>query len=298
MKFLFICIISCTVCIQTLGKEVRLNPAGPTRPLHFNKKVIDKAALRCFYEFKRSGTKKEDVSRTDTLVLYVGDSLSKFYDPARLRRDSLLNDKMKNMDPSSIKSINVLKGESARDLSKMPGSTYISSSGKGESYQILKDRRHKKITVVDYTSAIGDRFQYEETIDALPWIISDSTDTVLSYPCRKAALKFRGRDYVAWYSSDIPINEGPWKFMGLPGLIIKIQDSAQHFSFTLIGLEQLNPPVAMELDDTKYMKCTRAEFEKLKKKQDGGLQYNFNAGNITIATMPGHYEYVPMELEP
>lgn len=34
-----------------------------------------------------------------------------------------------------------------------------------------------------------------------------------------ATTQFRGLTYTAWFALDIPINEGPWKFHGLPGLI-------------------------------------------------------------------------------
>lgn len=31
--------------------------------------------------------------------------------------------------------------------------------------------------------------------------------------------------YTSWYAPEIALNKGPWKFNGLPGLILKVEDS-------------------------------------------------------------------------
>ena len=118
-----------------------------------------------------------------------------------------------------------------------------------------------------------------------------------SYSCQKATLNFRGRDYVACFTTDVPISDGPWKFTGLPGLILKIEDTGGLFIFRLIGLQQLSPSLPVQIDDSKSIKCSRPEFEKLKKKQGAGMQININAGNVTIAETPGEFDYIQMELK-
>ena len=52
--------------------------------------------------------------------------------------------------------------------------------------------------------------------------------------------QFRGRTYKAWYTMEIEIEEGPWKFHGLPGLIVEIADIWDHYHFTLIGMRREN----------------------------------------------------------
>lgn len=259
-------------------------------------KVIDSAFLRCYYLFSKTQPGDKKTFRSDTMVLDIGAKISKFYDPARLGRDSMLNARMKNMDPQTIKSVNVYRGDAAKNLSNMPGTT-SSNTSEGESYQVIKDKSTHKITVLDYVSAIGDRFKYEDETEVLPWQILNVTDTFLSYPCQKATLNFRGRGYVAWFTTDIPISDGPWKFAGLPGLILKIEDTRGIFSFKLIGLQQLSPMLPILIDDSKSIKCSRADFEKLKKKQGAGMQININAGNVIIAETPGESNYLQMELK-
>lgn len=51
-----------------------------------------------------------------------------------------------------------------------------------------------------------------------------------------AIAKFKGRTWIAWYTEDIPIDNGPWKLSGLPGLILKAHDSENDYGFTAVGL--------------------------------------------------------------
>ncbi|HWW41472.1 GLPGLI family protein, partial [Pedobacter sp.] len=183
-----------------------------------------------------------------------------------------------------------------KDLSSIPG-TVGSGSQDGESYQIVKDKQTNKQTILDYVSAIADRFKYTDEPGKLDWKISGEIDTVLSYTCQKASLHFRGRDYIAWFSTDIPVSDGPWKFNGLPGLILKIEDTEGLFRFKLVGLEQLPTPSLILLDDSRAIVCTREEFEKQRKKQGAGMQINLTAGVMIIAEMPGKVDLIPMEKE-
>lgn len=290
MKQLLIIACFCYLNIAAIGQ---ISVSGQNTKKN---KVIDSAFLRCYYLFRKPKPGDEKAFQSDTMVLDIGTRMSRFYDPSRLGRDSILNAKMKNMDPQTIKSVNVYRGDAAKDLSDMPGTT-SSNATEGESYQVIKDKSTHKITVLDYVNAIGDRFKYEDETGVLPWQISNVTDTVSSYSCQKATLNFRGRDYIAWFTTDIPVSDGPWKFAGLPGLILKVEDTEELFVFKLIGLQQLSPLQPIQIDDSKSIECSRADFEKLKKKQGAGMQININAGNVIIAETPRKFDYVQMELK-
>ncbi|PTT02364.1 hypothetical protein DBR11_04905 [Pedobacter sp. HMWF019] len=292
-QFLFITSL-CGLSLSVLGQQkVSVNGQNSTPS---EKEIIDKVSLRCAYQFSKRKPGADQPYRSDQMILEIGERFSKFYDPARQQRDSLLNDRMKNTDPSTIKSINVFRAESAKDLSSMPG-TVGSGSMEGESYQIIKDKQTNKQTILDYVSVIADRFKYTDEPGKLDWKISEQTDTVLSYTCQKATLHFRGRDYIAWFSTDIPVSDGPWKFNGLPGLILKIEDTEGLFTFKLVGLEQLHEASPILMDDSRAIVCTRQEFEKQKIKQGAGMQVNLTSGVMTIAEMPGKVDLIPMEKE-
>ncbi|WP_395064680.1 GLPGLI family protein [Flavobacterium sp.] len=57
------------------------------------------------------------------------------------------------------------------------------------------------------------------------WTITKNTKYVLSYICQEAVGSFRGREYKAYFLKDIPISNGPFKFDGLPGLILEVQST-------------------------------------------------------------------------
>ncbi|AZZ59039.1 GLPGLI family protein [Riemerella anatipestifer] len=76
-----------------------------------------------------------------------------------------------------------------------------------------------------------------ETNDKINWIIDkNETKTILNYKCKKAYAKIGDKNYVAWYTSDIPLNDGPYKFKGLPGLILMLHDENNYFIFEIIEL--------------------------------------------------------------
>lgn len=66
------------------------------------------------------------------------------------------------------------------------------------------------------------------------WQLINETKTINSINCRKAEVSFKGRDWIAWYATDIQFPYGPYKFTGLPGLIIKITDKKGDYDFELV----------------------------------------------------------------
>lgn len=74
--------------------------------------------------------------------------------------------------------------------------------------------------------------QYIEEPMNLDWTIAEETDTILGLWCTKASTEYGGRRYHAWFVPEIPINDGPYVFQGLPGLILKVTDDEGWYTFT------------------------------------------------------------------
>ncbi|KFF12383.1 hypothetical protein IW15_12570 [Chryseobacterium soli] len=72
------------------------------------------------------------------------------------------------------------------------------------------------------------------------WKIVSDKAKIGDIEVQKATLDFSGRKWIAWFAPDIPIQDGPYKFHGLPGLIIKIEDQTQSHSFTLKETKKLS----------------------------------------------------------
>ncbi|AWG24317.1 hypothetical protein FK004_03285 [Flavobacterium kingsejongi] len=97
------------------------------------------------------------------------------------------------------------------------------------------DLKAAKIISTESKSDIN--YRIEEAFPTMHWTISEEeTRLINQYRCNKALLTFRGRKYTAWFTTDIPMAFGPWKFHGLPGLILEIydEDNRYHWSATRI----------------------------------------------------------------
>ncbi|MBO6201345.1 MAG: GLPGLI family protein, partial [Chryseobacterium sp.] len=83
---------------------------------------------------------------------------------------------------------------------------------------------------------INIKFNYYsfKTNDKIDWKISTETKKVQDYTLQMATAKFGGRNWIAWFNKEIPFNEGPYKFRGLPGLIFEIKDDKQEFIYSLV----------------------------------------------------------------
>lgn len=102
----------------------------------------------------------------------------------------------------------------------------------------------------------------EEEIPAIEWVQVPEYKTIDGYECAKATCHFRGRDYVAWYSPEIPIRFGPYKFHGLPGLIFELSDSTEEVSFRLIKATRENHQVSDDEFNQKYPHISRKEYQE------------------------------------
>ncbi|MEJ2883272.1 GLPGLI family protein [Pedobacter sp. GR22-6] len=99
---------------------------------------------------------------------------------------------------------------------------------------VYKDTKTKKLLLGD---DIAVKFYLiSDTLSNFKWKISKEQKKILNYNCTKATTTFRGRNYEAWFTDDIAISNGPWKFCGLPGLIVAVNDLNSVFSYKLTGI--------------------------------------------------------------
>lgn len=72
----------------------------------------------------------------------------------------------------------------------------------------------------------------------LNWNLGKETKTILNFKCNSAKVKFRDKEYIAYYTTEIPINGGPWKFRGLPGLILELKSLDNKIDFKVLSIKK------------------------------------------------------------
>lgn len=106
--------------------------------------------------------------------------------------------------------------------------------------------------------------KYSEPIEERSWTIKDdSTKNVLGYECIMATANYHGRYWTVWFTPEIPIDAGPWKLLGLPGLILEAVDSTGLHHFTANGIQSVNMNIPPVYEPYPYEKTTRKNFLEL-----------------------------------
>lgn len=162
---------------------------------------------------KPDAENKTDI-KTENAYLDISPEKSVFYSENRIKRDSIMQ-----------KAFQSGGGRVSINRDQMEGlRTNIS-------YSIEKDKTNQKIYFKD---RIGrDIYSYEED-RPLNWKIEPETRKIGEYKVQKAETDFGGRKWTAWFTTDLPYQDGPYKFGGLPGLIVKVEDDKGDYSFDLM----------------------------------------------------------------
>lgn len=106
---------------------------------------------------------------------------------------------------------------------------------------------------------------YEEQVK-FDWELSNDTATINGLLCQKATLNYAGRKWTAWFATEIPLNEGPYKFKGLPGLIVKLSDERGTWLFNLLQIKPANRTIVVpNQSNTRSHTISKAEFYKEKR---------------------------------
>lgn len=130
-------------------------------------------------------------------------------------------------------------------------------------FNILKDNNlESDLVFYDYTA-----YKYFIQDDVkLDWKIqNDSVKTILNQKCKKAETNFRGRKYTAWFSTEILISDGPYKFKNLPGLILELYDNKNHYHFKAIAIQKMSD-YSVYMNKSDYTEVTKKQFNEFQNK--------------------------------
>lgn len=168
------------------------------------------------YNFQTDSTDLE-TKRSELMVLDIDKQGSKYYSEYVFQNDSIMDVQFKkNMATHSDEPI------------MMSGKQGIVG------YKILKSYPEFKINHM----VTLDMTLYNATQQVkIHWKILSDKDKIGFWNVQKAECDFAGRHWIAWFSTDIPIQDGPFKFHGLPGLIVKIEDRSGSHKMELKGIK-------------------------------------------------------------
>lgn len=157
-----------------------------------------------------------------------------------------------------------------------------------------------KLTQIVNLDAAG-VYQHEEPVLEMKWLISSEHKIILGYDCQLATVSFRGRDYKAWFTTDIPLSYGPWKFHGLPGLILEVADTKNDYHFTATGIEHAKDDRNIMMFDEEMRSTTRSrtlKMEAMLHKDHGAFASDYGFTFILGGGMEHDEQpYHPLELK-
>lgn len=99
------------------------------------------------------------------------------------------------------------------------------------------------------------------------WTISSDTATIRGFLSQKATCTLGGRDWEAWFTPEIAINEGPYKFSGLPGLILKAESVDGDYSFVFKSIQNVAPD-SYHFDNFEYKLVSKKKYKSKFKSLD------------------------------
>ena len=124
-------------------------------------------------------------------------------------------------------------------------------------------KNHNERLMLTHTNLGGNDYFIEEPLTELRWQIGRERKEISGFNCIQATTtNAHGRPVTAWFTPDIPVNEGPSSFWGLPGLILYVDVNNGSQVISAISIEQTNDLPAIQIPD-KGERVTRAEYEKL-----------------------------------
>lgn len=180
-------------------------------------------ANRFFYELTFKPKKELADTEKVMMILDVTKEKSIYRDYTMVAQDSILKVQVEQMQKSGV----------FKDMSKSLKMPKFSE----KIYKIYPDMN------IQYIERIASGFTpmniaYAEKPN-FNWKIQSGKEKIGEYNTQKATAEYGGRKWTAWFSTDIPLQDGPYKFHGLPGLIVKVEDEGKNYSWELKGNKKM-----------------------------------------------------------
>lgn len=255
---------------------------------------LEKVLFRVIYKSTLQAIKeKQPVAIIDTMALDISQNQSIYYDWLQSKRDSIVS---KIMSESTMFIVEPTPEFIQSILANADNYKITDEKTKGESAVIYKTRSSSKVVTTNRKEQTF--LKLSETV-APQWTMYDDEIQLLGYTAKKATTTFRGRNYTAYFTLDIPINDGPWKLFGLPGLILKAETDDEILKFEAIGLEQVEGAEIISPANRKYEDCQNfTDYYNLLEKLNRNINLGYyNKQTFVYIPHKNPYKYPQLELQ-
>ncbi len=209
----------------------------------------DQCRIEATYRLTYRSDSTNPATHAEPMRLQMGSKLSRFESLNAVREDSLMDAALaraeKKAGPDGVIHLN-LEGAGLEGLRTNFKEVIFKGPAAGQ------------LAVYDDIGTVT--YVYQEPAAALAWTITPATASVAGYACQRATAAFGGRNWEVWFTREVPVADGPYKFAGLPGLIVKVGDTRGHYRYELLKLRRLPAPLAMALPKPGARPIAKAEF--------------------------------------
>jgi len=127
-------------------------------------------------------------------------------------------------------------------------------------YFIKSDKQKEKVLQLEKGFGEEKFYIVQEDLPKINWALTTSQKKIGSYNCYLAEGEFAGRSYNAWFTTDLSGFFGPWKYHGLPGVILQISDDLSEVQFFATKITTVDVPVSQIENNKEYKVVSRQEY--------------------------------------
>lgn len=167
----------------------------------------------------------------------------------------------------------------------------------GGSDLLYKNTKEKRYT--NQNESFSKMFLIKDSIQSYEWELSNETKNIGEYTCYKATFtrevevfessisingdneeeeeerepKMETRTTTAWYTPQIPVNNGPGNYHGLPGLILEVNDGSET---VICSKLVINPKDKVKIvEPSKGKEINQEEYDKVMEKKMKEMQERY-----------------------
>jgi len=204
-----------------------------------------------------------DLRLKEDMLLWIGLERSMFISYLQYYNDSVFYS-LKGLDAS-------IKSERIQQFSK---------ENSRFKFHLFKDFVGK--TISDDHYIFGSMYKYSESITDFKWQLHDEYEEYHGFRCQKATTYYGGRHWEVWFAAEIPISDGPYKFAGLPGLILKARDTRSHYVFELVHIRRAEPHKKIYEKGATPFYVNRCQFLRALQHHNQNIGATVVAGTVNI----------------